>query len=578
MRSGLPAALALVVLGVACADSSAPDGSTSPMLAGDATECVDGCTLDRRRTCTGASPPAACEEAFACSRGVCVSPCIAASEAKSIAGCSFYSAVPDTIAWRGACFALVLANTSSLPAKIAVEYAGIGVDVRRVLRAPRGQGSGTTYAPLAEPEIAPGEMAIAFVADGGGDASTGACPAEIGGAGLEADVAVHGPGVGKAFHVRSSAPVTAHALYPFGGASTGIGAATALYPVHSWDQSAVAVELNLAHGAGPLLQLVSAETDATISITPVSAVLGGGPVISSSPAGQTISMRPGAGGVVQLSQQGQFSLTGSFVESTGPLALFAGSACADSGVPACDPLFQQIPPLAHLGSEYVAARPRNRFPEKVEATPWHLVGLFDDTALEYEPVAPEGAPRMLRAGQIAQFRSAAPFVVRSQDDRHPFFAAALMESCRVYGSDDDCRGDPDVVTLVPTSRYGQRAAFFADPSYPETNLVIVRASSNGRFEDVELDCLPKVEGWEPLGSRFEIARVDLSRGNFEPQGSCGTGARILRSAGPITASLWGWGSAATRAAGGPNTESVSYGYGIVAEPRLDAARTGGAAR
>jgi len=573
---------ASLIVAVACADSTPASESppSTPPITGsvgvEANVCRDGCTLDLKRTCVDGAPAAACDEPLGCSHGLCVSPCAAAGAHQSTAGCSFYTAVPDTTSMHGACFAVALANTWSVPAKVAIEYEGIGVDVRRVLRAPRGRGRDVTYEALASPEIAPGEIAIAFLADGG--SGPGACPAAIGGAGLERDVAVHGPGVGTAFHIRSSAPVTAHAFYPFAGASTGIGAATALFPVPSWDKSAIAVELNLPHGAGPLLQVVSAETNTAISLVPVDAIHGGGPVLASSPAGQKLTLRPGSGEFVQFSQQTQFSLTGTFFEATGPIALFAGSACADSGVAACDPLFQQIPPLTHLGNEYVAVRPRNRFAEKDESTPWHLVGLADGTELEYEPSAPEGAPRQLRAGQIAQFRSSQPFVVRSQDERHPFYAAAMMESCRVYGTDDDCRGDPDVVTITPTSRFGQRAAFFTDPSYPETNLVIVRAISGTVVPDVELDCVPKVEGWEPVGPRFEFARVDLSRGDFEAQGQCNNGAHVIRSAGAITATVWGWGSPATRKAGGPNTESVSYGYSIIAEPRLGVAVAGGGPR
>lgn len=571
------AAALLLVASCAGAENGVDEGSTPEALPTEAaTTCADGCTLDRRSVCADGKPTTTCSDPLSCFRGACVAPCAAASAYDDTAGCSFYSAVPDSTS-QGACFALVLANASTVPAKVAIEYDGIGVDVRRVLRAPRGSGPTVTYAALESPEIAPGEVAIAFVADSAKDGS--ACPAEIGGAGILADVAVHGPGIGKAFHVRTSVPVSAHAVFPFGGGTKGLGTATLLYPEHAWTTSAEAIELNLPYGTGPNLQLVSPRDANIVSMTPLDAIHGGGSVISTSPAKQVLTYKPNTGDFIQFSQPGQFSLTGSKIEGSFPVGIFAGSACPNSGVAACDPLFQQIPPLGHLGREYVAARHRNRFADVDERTPWHLVGAVDGTVLSYEPAAPEGAPTSLMAGQIIQFRSSTPFVVRSQDVEHPFYAAVMMESCAVYGTDDDCRGDPEMTTLVPTSRFGLNASFFADPSYPETNLVVVRAAdAASTFHDVDLDCLGKIDGWEPIGSRFQLARVDLSRGNFDAQGACSTGAHTLKSDGAFTATVWGWGSAATRLAGGANTESASYALPIIAERRLDATSSPGAVR
>lgn len=576
-HSPLPLAVALLLVASCAGTENVDDVSTPNALPTEAaTTCVEGCTLDRRSVCIDRRPTTLCADPLACFKGTCVAPCTAAGAYDDTSGCSFYSAVPDSTS-QGACFAIVLSNPSTVPAKVAIEWDGVGVDVRRVLRVPHGAGPSVTYEALESPEIAPGDVAIAFVADSSSDGS--ACPAEIGGAGLLADVAVHGPGVGKAFHVRSSVPVSAHAVFPFGGGTKGLGTATLLYPEHAWTTSAEAIELNLPYGTGPIVQLVSGRDTNTVSMTPLDAIHGGGSVVSTSPANRVVTYQPNSGDFIQFSQFGQFSLTGSKIEGTSPVGVFAGSACPNSGVAACDPLFQQVPPLSHLGREYVAARHRNRFADIDEPTPWHFVGVVDGTVLSYEPAAPEGAPTSLMAGQIIQFRSKTPFVVRSQDGDHPFYAAVMMESCAVYGTEDDCRGDPEMTTLVPTSRFGQSASFFADPSYPETNLVVVRAAdAASEFHDVDLDCLGKIDGWESIAPHFQLARVDLSRGNFEAQGACNTGTRTLKSDGAFTATVWGWGSAATRLAGGSNTESASYAYAIVAERRIDATSSSGAVR
>ena len=42
---------------------------------------------------------------------------------------------------------------------------------------------------------------------------------------------------------------------------------------------------------------------------------------------------------------------------------------------------------------------------------------------------------------------------------------------------------------MPPEQYLQQYVFFTDPTYPETNLVVVRArGTDGQFHDVNLDC------------------------------------------------------------------------------------------
>ena len=108
---------------------------------------------------------------------------------------------------------------------------------------------------------------------------------------------------------------------------------------------------------------------------------------------------------------------------------------------------------------------------------------------------------------------------------------------------------------VPVAQYMSSYVFFADPSYPETNLVLVRSKLSGTFRDVNLDCLGVVGGWQPVGE-YEWARVDLMTGNFQPVGGCSTGRHEISSEGPFGLWVWGWGT--------PNTSTftanVSYGY------------------
>jgi hypothetical protein len=203
--------------------------------------------------------------------------------------------------------------------------------------------------------------------------------------------------------------------------------------------------------------------------------------------------------------------------------------------------------------------------------PWRIVGVVDGTVLSYEPAPPPGAPTVINAQQLAEFYDPGPFVVRSQDAAHPFYMAGYMTGGEPY----DGAGDPEFVNLVPPAQYLPRYTFFTDPTYPETNLVVVRArdTASGRMPDVTLDCAGLLAGWVPVGSSgvYEMTRVDLSTGDFQGIGGCDNGVHTI-DASPAGArfgvTVWGWGNGITWAPdnGAPDeanprfTRWVSYGY------------------
>ncbi len=154
-----------------------------------------------------------------------------------------------------------------------------------------------------------------------------------------------------------------------------------------------------------------------------------------------------------------------------------------------------------------------------------------------------------------------PFVVKSQDASHPFMLFAYMSGSQwrtsFAGGAGKGYGDPDFVISVPPQQYLSSYVFFADPTYPETNLVIVRAlNSAGNFDDVTLDCITgPLTGWQAVGV-YQWTRVDLIRHNFQNQGNCSTGRHQMTSKGRFGLWVWGWGTPETI----PSTGNVSYGY------------------
>jgi hypothetical protein len=505
-----------------------------------------------------------------CAAGACVAACASAEQNKSTIGCSYYVAQPDIIkVGTGACFAAFIANTWVSPVKITVERAGQALDVAAMARIPSGSGQSLTYAPLTNGELPPGQVAIVFLSRFG--SALVSCPAGVTPGYTAAPGNVTGTGIGEAFHITTSAPVVAYDIFPYGGGQSAATSATLLLPTSAWDTNYIGVNAyrksTAVPEAQPFLQIVAQEDGTDVQILPVAAITGGTGVAPAA-AGANAKYSLNKGQLLQLEQP--VELTGSAIQANKPIGVFGGATClsVDVSATACDGAHQELPPVRALGSQYVGVRYRNRFDAIEESPPWRLVGAVDGTTLSYEPSAPSGAPTTLNLGQVAEFKSAGPFVVKSQDDNHPFYISAHMTGCATVGSSSDCRGDPEFVNVIPPQQYLKSYVFFTDPTYPETDLVVIRSKTNGAFADVTLDCAGgPLTGWQPAGASgdFEYTRFDLVRGNFQKQGSCDNGRHEMKSTAPFGLTVWGWGSAATGGGlglggGGFFSQAVSYAY------------------
>jgi IgGFc binding protein len=493
--------------------------------------------------------------------------CASAIANKSAVGCEYYAFPPDVFLYGGACFAAFIANTSSAPVTISVDRAGHALDVATFGYVPSGTGTSITYAPLAGGRVPAGQVAILFLNDASHLVS---CPSGVHAAITGSDPAVHGTGMGDAFHIVTSAPVVAYDMFPYGGGNSAATSATLLLPVSVWGTNYIAVDAYAKAMFGqPVVAFVASEDRTTITINPSSAIVGGGGVAGTA-QGASKSYALGKGQILQLTQDAE--LAGSIVQSDKPIGSWGGHTCLQIAVDvkACDSAHQQIPAIASFGSEYVAVRYRNRYDGIEETPPWRLVGAVAGTQLTYEPSRPTNAPTTLGVGQIAEFTAAGPFVVRSQDDAHPFYVSAHMTGGGLYdphptglGGAQDGRGDPEFVNVVPPAQYLSSYVFFTDPTYPETNLVVVRKKGQAGFSDVTLDCAGTLGGWQAIGSSgaYEYTRVDLVRHAFAPQGRCNNGLHRMQSASPFGVTVWGWGSAETGVTGDPGySQYVSYAY------------------
>ncbi len=379
-------------------------------------------------------------------------------------------------------------------------------------------------------------------------------------AAITGETGILGTGRGSAFHIQTDRPVVMYSVMPYGGGPSAMTSASLLLPTSAWDTNYIAVNayanttLEHASYAHPSLDILAYQDGTEVTVLPKVKIDGGAGVAGSN-ANSAVKYSLKAGEYLQISQT--LELTGSPIQSNKPVGLWGGASCMNVpvNVDACDGAHQQIPPVRALGSEYALVRYRNRKAAKSEETPpWRIVGAVDGTTLSWVPGAPPGAPSKIDLGKIYEFNAAGPYVVASQDDKHPFYVAQYMTGAKQI-SDAAGEGDPEWVNITPTAQFLPSYVFFTDPTYPETSLVVLRKKDqNGMFHDVKLDCAGKLGGWQKLGE-LEYTRIDLVTGNFQNVGNCSNGRHEIISDAPVGLTVWGWGGYSAF-----YSQYVSYGY------------------
>lgn len=540
------AALLLVAFVYACGpaprnngddDGSTVDASCAKSCSADLHSVVD-CNGNVVTECTGGD---ACDP----TTYTCQDACFAAEANHRSVGCDYYATEMDTL-FEGYCFAVFVANTWTSPAHINVEYQGQPLNVASFARIPTGTGPSLTHGTFdAAAGLPPGEVAILFL--GGTQGAAPQCPITP----AKANPYISGTGITDAFHITTDVPVVAYQINPYGGGSAAVTAASLLLPTSVWDTNYVAVNVSPKSAGNPSMNIVAKEDGTQVTLIPNAALVGGNGIPGGA-AGTPVTISLNKGQHAQITQDAE--LTGSSITSTKPIGFMAGQTCMNMpvGTSYCDHGEQMIPPVKALGSRYVGVMYRPRVAAET-STHWRLVGAVDGTQLTYSTNV--GGPTTLNKGQQVIFQTGTPFTVQSQDNDHPFMLFTYMTSSTAVSSG---YGDPDFVTSVPPEQYLRQYVFFTDPTYPETNLVIVRArGTDNQFKDVNLDCGGAITNWTPIGNGdYEYARKDLTTGNFQNVGQCSTGRHEIKSDAPFGLWVWGWGTPQTSSF----TQNVSYGY------------------
>ena len=78
--------------------------------------------------------------------------------------------------------------------------------------------------------------------------------------------------------------------------------------------------------------------------------------------------------------------------------------------------------------------------------------------------------------------------------------------------------------MLPPGQFMSKYVFFTDPTYPTTNLVLTRVAGPNGFQDVTVDCLGTVGGWQAVGTsgKYQVTDVDLLRAAGISKPSCRT--------------------------------------------------------
>jgi IgGFc binding protein len=512
--------------------------------------CAHSCSQDLHSivdchdtTVTTCSATEACDPTSV----TCVAACTAAADAKQSVGCEFYATDMDQYE-TDVCFAAFIGNTWNSAVHIGVDFNGMTLPVGNFAFIPSGTGPSLTYTPYdATNGLAPGQVAILFLAGG-----TGAGPMCPKATALPSSTAqIFGAsGLGHSFHITTDVPVAAYEINPYGGGSAAITGASLLLPTSVWGTNYIAVTVSPEDISGPSMNIIAAEDNTTVTMFPNVAIAGGGG-LAAGPANTQYVFTLDKGQMAQFSQG--LDLTGTVIQSTSPIGLMAGQPCMrwPTGNPYCDHGEQMVPPISALGSEYVGVQYRPRVAG--DQAWWHMIGTIDGTALTYSNAV--GGPATLNAGQVVNFQTGTPFDVKSQDSMHPFMLFTYMTGSQDL-SDTGGYGDPDFVLSVPPQQYLNNYVFFTDPTYPETDVVVVRRpNAQSTFDDVTLDCAGVLTGWTAVGN-YEWTRVDLITGNFQNVGNCSTGLHQISSPTPFGIWVWGWGTPLTSSF----TANVSYGY------------------
>jgi hypothetical protein len=341
---------------------------------------------------------------------------------------------------------------------------------------------------------------------------------------------------GGAYRITSDLPMIAYQFNPLDGSNSYLSDASLLLPksgldryhfVSAWPQGPA--DDNKPAGFPARIQIVASEsTDVTVT-SPVATVAGSGvPALVPNVAS---SFHLEEGDFLQLTVAIHMdSFTGTFIESTEPVGVFASNDCAN--VPAsltyccCEHLEEQLFGLQTWGKIYVASRGPQRGSEPAI---WHILAYEDDTTVTFE-ANPQvtGLP-----GSLSLDRGDWEEIQVGGSGQHPgdflvvgdkpILVVQYMVGAWMVAHMSTL-GDPAMVQAVPAEQYLARYVVLVPTTWQNDYFILTREIGSTVFiGGVEVQAT-----WSQVGSSdYEVARVSIPDGVHLLEGSLPFGVIVM---------------------------------------------------
>ena len=351
-----------------------------------------------------------------------------------------------------------------------------------------------------------------------------------------------------AYHLTATAPISAFQFnpleYQLDATHSYTNDAALLMPSHSLSETYVVLSRpGVIQGPGgespSFVAIVGTAPSTSVDITftaytEAGTGPGGAPIQAYSPGDQATFVL-GSGDVLQILSASPafcppggiapggcdlgapYDLTGTVIEATQPVAVFAGSDCAfvpfNTGY--CDHLEQQLPPLEAWGMATVVSRTEPQtgaaFPEEPNVI--RVVSGADGNQLSFSPAQPDvGASVTLHRGQWVEFAAGEDFSVTSTK---PHLVGQLLVGGSNYSAPySSYLGDPSFTIVPPVSQHRRFYAFMVPSTFVTSHINIVKPVLP-TTATITLDGVPvpNIQFGSPIGnSDFASLRLSVSAG------------------------------------------------------------------
>lgn len=476
-----------------------------------------------------------------------ITTCAEAAAARSYVGCEFWPTITANPVWVDFDPAVIIANSGKMPANVTID-------------GPAGFHKDVTIAAGALETVL-----LAWVAELKGPEFS---KVNTSGGRLNYSVRVNG----GAFHVKSSAPVTAWQFNPLqykkdacpsraasGGCLSAsvdaslllpVTAMTGNYRVFAYSSKNEGVDWGSVPG-GMAITATANNTTVKVQLGPrcgvqlypstdlgicVSASMTGD--IPAKNAGEIYELQMNAGDVVQLvggwakdPQTRNADISGSVLNANRPVQVISFNAIAqmpDFSVVNADHMEETVLPSEVIGKKYIVVPPTTPNGNAVG----HVVRIYgnvDNTVLTYPEGKPAGAPDMISAGDVVQIPPlppglpaaecirfagncmlAEPFVVQGDQ---PFAVMSFMVggTLQMPGTDaTNSKGDPSMTMQVTPEQFRKQYTFLAPTDYVDNfaDILVPRGAA------VTLDGMPLATPPTAIGSgAWGFVRARLGAGN-----------------------------------------------------------------